>query len=63
MARPHLHKGAVVEDGRLVHGLHIDEVEPAPLVAEEQFPSRLVQLEPVDLRVVGNLHGKSQLSC
>ena len=50
-----LDERAVVQDRRLGQRLDVDEVQATPFVAEEQLLGRLVQLEPVDLRVVAHL--------
>ena len=54
-ARNPLDEGAVVEDRRFGQRLDVDEVESTPFVAEEQLLRRLVQLQPVDLRVMAHL--------
>ena len=53
-----LYKGAVIEDRRFGQIFDVDEIESTPLVSKEQLLARLVQLEPVDLRVVTYLKKK-----
>jgi hypothetical protein len=50
-----LDKSAVVQYRRLVHGLDVDEVETAAFVAKQELLSSLVQFEPVNLGVMGDL--------
>ena len=50
----HRHESTVVENGELLLSVQVQQIEMQPPIPEEEFPSRLVQFQPVDLGVVGH---------
>eukprot|EP00961_Rhodomonas_salina_P097853 1316947-Rhodomonas_salina.1 len=49
-----LHVARVVEQGRARLRRDVEQVQVAPLVAEQQLRGRRIELEPVNLGVVGD---------
>ncbi len=54
-SRHPLNEGAVVEDGGLGQVLDVDEIESTSFVSKQQLLPRLVQLQPINLRVMTDL--------